>query len=139
MTQTIFHLSFPVRSLRAAKDFYCTFLGATVGRDHGVWLDLLLFGHQLTLHERPSEVLEPARRGVRHFGVILPWEEWQTLSDKLVERGCPLLLEPTITHAETENEQGKILLCDPSDNLIEIKAYRNVGAGIGGYPPADLL
>jgi uncharacterized protein len=131
MTQAIFHLSFPVRCLAAAKDFYCQALGATVGRDNGEWADILLFGHQVTLHERPSEVLSAEARGVRHFGAILPWEQWQALGLTLIERGYPLLMQPTIAHAGAENEQGKILLCDPSDNLIEIKAYRNASAAIG--------
>jgi extradiol dioxygenase family protein len=131
MTRIIFHLSFPVRSLQAAKDFYCTYLGATVGRDSSEWSDILLFGHQLTLHERPSEVLTPEDRGVRHFGIIFPWEQWEALGDTLTKHGCPLLMGPTVTHAGTDKEQGKILLCDPSDNLIEIKAYRNLSAAIG--------
>jgi uncharacterized protein len=131
MTQAIFHLSFPVCNLKAAKDFYCTYLGALVGRDNGEWADILLFGHQITLHERPSEVLSPEDRGVRHFGVILPWEQWRSLGHALTKHGCPLLMEPTVAHAGTEKEQGKILLVDPSDNLIEIKAYRNVSAAIG--------
>jgi len=131
MTRSIFHLAFPVRSLAAARDFYCTFLGARVGRDQGTWVDLLLFGHQLTLHERPGEVLAPDARGVRHFGAILPWEEWQALGERLAALGCPMLMPPTIAHGGTDREQGKILLCDPSDNLIEIKAYRNVSAVLG--------
>lgn len=131
MTQVIFHLSFPVRNLSAAKNFYCNFLGATIGRDNEEWSDILLFGHQITLHERPSEVLDPEARGVRHFGVILPWEQWQALGRSLVEKGCSLLKGPTVSHVGTESEQGKILLCDPSDNVIEIKAYRNVSAVIG--------
>lgn len=131
MTQAIFHLSFPVRSLRACKDFYCKHLGATIGRDNGEWADILLFGHQVTLHERPSEVLAPEERGVRHFGVVLPWDQWQALGDILSTTGCPLLAGPAVAHAGTEREQGKILLCDPSDNLIEIKAYRDVTAVFG--------
>jgi len=131
MTHAIFHLSFPVRSLAAAKDFYCRVLGATVGRDTGAWADILLFGHQITLHERPSEVLGAEARGVRHFGVILPWEQWQALGLAFREKGCSFVMQPTIAHAGTENEQGKFLLCDPSDNLIEIKAYRDASAAIG--------
>jgi len=131
MLESIFHLSFPVRDLRAARDFYCTYLGATVGRDAGEWLDILLFGHQVTLHERPSEVLAPEARGVRHFGVVLPWDRWQAVGRTLEDLGCPLVMAPTIAHAGTPREQGKILLCDPSDNLIEIKAYRDVSAVLG--------
>lgn len=131
MPQAIFHLSLPVRSLEAARDFYCRYFGATVGRENGEWADILLFGHQLTLHERPSEVLAPEARGVRHFGAILPWDQWQTVVDKLSRLGCPLIAGPTIAYAGTEKEQGKILLCDPSDNIIEIKAYRDFSAVIG--------
>ena len=131
MTEAIFHLSFPVRSLEAAKDFYCKYLGATVGRDTGEWADILLFGHQLTLHERPCEVLAPEARGVRHFGAVLPWDQWQALGISLERHGCELLAGPVVAHADTEREQGKILLCDPSDNLIEIKAYRNMSAVLG--------
>jgi extradiol dioxygenase family protein len=131
MTQAIFHLSFPVRSLEAARDFYCRVLGATLGRDNGEWADILLFGHQITLHERPSEVLSAEARGVRHFGAILPWGPWQALGLTLMEQGCPFVMPPTIAHQGTDNEQGKMLLCDPSDNLIEIKAYRNASVAIG--------
>lgn len=131
MTRAVFHLSFPVRNLSAARDFYCKVLGATVGRDNAEWADVVLFGHQITLHERPSEVLDAAARGVRHFGAILPWEDWLALGRSLVDQGCQLVMAPTVTHAGTEREQGKILLCDPSDNLIEIKAYRNASTAIG--------
>lgn len=131
MIRPIFHLSFPVRDLSAAKAFYCDALGATVGRDNGEWADILLFGHQITLHERPSEVLGAEARGVRHFGAILPWEEWDALGLALIGQGCPFVMPPTVAHSGTEKEQGKMLLCDPSDNLIELKAYRNASAAIG--------
>lgn len=131
MARPIFHLSFPVRDLAIARDFYCGVLGACVGRETAAWIDILLFGHQLTLHQRPDEVLDPAARGVRHFGAILPWPQWRRLGDRLVDSGWPLRMPPTVAHTGTEREQGKILLCDPSDNLIEIKAYRNASVAIG--------
>ena len=109
--QAIFHLSFPVRSLQAAREFYCKYLGASVGRDNGDWLDILLFGHQITLHERPAEVLAPESRGVRHFGAILPWDQWQALADTLPRLGCPLLSGPVVAHAGTGKEQGYNVGC----------------------------
>jgi uncharacterized protein len=132
MQRPIFHLSFPVRDLAEAKAFYCSVLGATIGRDTGAWADIMLFGHQLTLHERPDEVLTRERRGVRHFGVILPWADWDALGARLQAQGCAFVRPPTVTAAGTVHEHGKMLLCDPSDNLIEIKAYRDAGAEIGG-------
>jgi uncharacterized protein len=131
MTHAVFHLSFPVRDLEAAKAFYCEVLGATVGRDTGDWADILLYGHQITLHERPAEVLGPEARGVRHFGFILTWAQWEQLGHALIAGGCPVMSGPTVKYAGTEREQGKLLLSDPSDNVIELKAYRNAPSALG--------
>lgn len=131
MDQSIFHLSFPVIDLNAAKTFYCNVLGATIGRDNGDWADIVLFGHQLTLHNRPSEVLPPDQRGVRHFGAILSWQDWVSLGERLQNNGFTFLRAPTISNSGTDQEGGKMLLCDPSYNVIEIKAYRNVAAVLG--------
>lgn len=132
----IFHLSFPVLDLDAAKTFYCDVLGATIGRDNGKWADIVLFGHQLTLHNRPSEVLAPEQRGVRHFGAILSWQAWAALAEQLENKGCTFLRPPTISNPGTDQENGKMLLSDPSANIIEIKTYRNFAAVLGNqhYP-----
>lgn len=131
MDRPIFHLSFPVLDLAAAKTFYCDALGATVGRDTGEWADLLLFGHQLTLHHRPGEVLPPGQQGVRHFGAILPWQDWEALGARIERHGAAWLRPPTVVGTGTAHEHGKMLLRDPSGNVIEIKAYRNLAAVLG--------
>lgn len=135
----VFHLSFPVRDLAAAKAFYCGVLGARVGRDNEKWADILLFGHQLTLHQRPDEVLSPELRGVRHFGAILPWSEWEALANAIEAAGARFVSPPTVSFPGTPREQGKLLLCDPSDNLIELKAYRNAHAAFGTEPEFPMM
>ena len=55
----IFHLSIPVSDLDIAKDFYVKKLSGKVGRSEADWLDILLWGHQITLQLRPDEVLGP--------------------------------------------------------------------------------
>jgi len=62
MKRPIFHLAFPVADLAAAERFYTTYLDATVGRRTSRWIDLLLFGHQLTLHERDFDAVFGADR-----------------------------------------------------------------------------
>jgi len=124
----IFHLAFPVADLAASKDFYCRVLGAGVGRENSEWLDVLLWGHQITLHRRPDEVLSKERRGKRHFGVVLPWSEWQALADRLRRDGVAFLEEPAVLLAGAPEEQAKLYLEDPSHNVIEIKAYRDLDA-----------
>ena len=122
MQRPIFHLSFPVRDLAAAKAFYRDFLGASIGRDNDQWADVLLFGHQLTLHQRPGEVLSPELRGVRHFGAVLPWDDWEALGTKLLQKGIVFVRAPAISDAGTMEEHGKMLLSDP-----QRQPYRDQG------------
>lgn len=122
----IFHLSIPVADLHLAKHFYVGVLNATVGRENPEWLDILLWGHQITLQLRPSEVLPVNQQGKRHFGVVLPWQEWESEAARIRSTGSKFLAEPKIFYGGTAEEQAKFYLADPSHNIIEVKAYRNV-------------
>ncbi|MQK65923.1 hypothetical protein EIZ87_25020, partial [Escherichia coli] len=79
----IFHLSLPVLELASAKRFYVEILGATIGRENEEWLDVLLWGHQITLQRRPDEVLPAGKQAKRHFGVVLPWSEWERQAKRI--------------------------------------------------------
>jgi extradiol dioxygenase family protein len=127
----IFHLSIPVSELTTARRFYVDVLGATVGRECDEWLDILLWGHQITLQQRPEEVLPLAQQGKRHFGVVLPWAEWDREAARIDSLDIGVLESPTIQMAGTEDEQGKFYLHDPSGNVIEMKAYRNLQRTLG--------
>jgi extradiol dioxygenase family protein len=130
----IFHLSIPVTDLASAKQFYVDVLGARVGRENAEWLDVLLWGHQITLQRRPQEVLPAERRGKRHFGVVLPWDEWERETARIDALGVDVLEGPSIKLAGTQDEHGKLYLSDPSGNAIEIKAYRDVERTLGIAP-----
>jgi uncharacterized protein len=124
--RAIFHLSFPVSSLDEALDFYCRCLGASVGRRSGEWTDVVLFGTQITLHQQPSQVLPRSARGVRHFGAILPWPQWESLRARVLSFE-PALAERIQHRAPgTVEEHVKLLVEDPDGNLIELKAYKEV-------------
>ena len=64
--EPILHLSIPVRDLEESRRFYVDVLGCEPGRVQDRSLDVFFFGCQVTLHERPAEVLAPEQRGVRH-------------------------------------------------------------------------
>ena len=119
----IFHLSFPVSDLAASLAFYEKCLGARRGRNGEGWTDLILFGHQVTLHARPEQVLPREAHGVRHFGAILPWAELERLRDDLPASVAGL----RVLHRDAggRDEHLKLLLDDPDGNLIELKAYRS--------------
>jgi extradiol dioxygenase family protein len=122
----IFHLSFPVRDLDEAIEFYTGSLGGVAGRREAAWADVALFGAQLTLQHVPEDVLEPIPRS-RHFGATLAWPEWEQLISGLSH----FVEGPRVDYAGTDREQGKAMIADPSGNLIELKAYRRPDVVLG--------
>jgi hypothetical protein len=127
-----FHLSIPVSELEAAKRFYIEVLGAQPGNVKNDYVNVLLWGHQVTLQLGPDEVLPLERQGKRHFGVILPWPEWEREAARLKSLGVNFLASPEVLRTGTPEEQAKFFLQDPSHNIIEVKTYRDPSAGIGG-------
>ncbi len=119
-----FHLSFAVPDLRVAAKFYEDVLGCTRGHDDGAWLDMMLFGHQLTLHQATSH--HPARP-IDHFGVLLTEPQWRALGERLQGSDSAFEMPPRDWDAGTPSERGKFLLHDPAGNLLEFK-YRLPGA-----------
>jgi extradiol dioxygenase family protein len=127
--RAIFHLSFPVLDMAQAVAFYRDELGASIGRQEDTFTDVLVFDAQVTLQNDPANVSSPMPRS-RHFGATIDWVKWEKLADKF--RRSPHLCEaPKISYAGEPIEQGKLMLRDPSGNLIEIKAYRNPARVLG--------
>ena len=130
MTDPIFHLAFPVHELDSTRSFYLDLLGARPGRSSDTWLDVFLWGAQITLHQRPDDVPEDSAHGVRHFGATLEWNEWQRLVESLSERDVRFIASPKVSNIGTPVEQAKLMIADPSGNRIEVKAYRDPGAAL---------
>jgi extradiol dioxygenase family protein len=124
-TRHIFHLSIPVAELGPAKRFYVETLGATAGRESEDWLDVIVWGHQITLQRRPAETRALHEQGKRHFGVVLSWQEWESEVRRLKALGTRFLGEPEVLLVGTAQEQAKFYLSDPSHNVIEVKTYRD--------------
>jgi extradiol dioxygenase family protein len=129
----IFHLSIPVRDLQEAIDFYTSHLDAQVGRQTDTFADALMFGAQVTLQNDPSGVTDPMPR-TRHFGATLAWTDWEKFSNRFAT-SVFLVEDARVSHEGEPIEQGKLMITDPSGNLIEIKAYRNPRHVLG--PLAD--
>ena len=95
-------------------------LGARAGRVTGHWIDLWLFGAQVTAYQRPAGVVPSPFREAQHFGATLEWGDWRRLADRLVAADCEFRLEPTVDEA---GGRAKMMLADPDGYLVEIKAY----------------
>ena len=99
-----FHLAIPVSDLDVTLAFYEDYLGCSRGRESHDWVDLNFFGHQLVLH-RSDEREQPGAKGanpvdgeevpVPHFGVVLDWQAFEALIERLVDQNCEFVIEPT--------------------------------------------
>lgn len=117
-----FHLSFVVPDLLKAKEFYIDILGCELGRDTGEWIDIIFFGHQVTMHQERSNM--PAK-SIDHFGPVLEKKEWQSVSNSLSSSTIQFELPPTVKFEGTEKEAGKYIVKDPAGNLLEFKYYQS--------------
>lgn len=137
MSPPRFHLAIPVADLEAARTFYAGLLGCGVGRESDTWIDFDFFGHQVTAHLSPA-VAPLAASGaaatdpidgkpvpVRHFGVILDWQAWHEVAERLRRAGVDFLIEPYIRFEGRIGEQATLFVLDPSHNGLEFKAFKD--------------
>ncbi len=135
MSLAPFHLAVPVHDLAAARDFYGTVFGCAEGRSDTEWVDFNFFGHQLVAHldrtrsafQRPAHSNEVDGQAVPvpHFGVVLAWQDWSALADRLRAAGVEFVIEPGIRFAAAVGEQATFFVYDPSGNALEFKSFRD--------------
>lgn len=129
-----FHLAFPATSLEAARAFHGGVLGCPEGRSSPEWVDFDLYGHQIVAHLAPAEVHAAATSvvdgdavRVRHFGVVLPMDEWESLAARLRAAGVRYLIEPHVRFRGEPGEQATLFFLDPCGNALEFKAFADLG------------
>ena len=130
-----FHLAVPVNDLADARRFYGGLLGCAEGRSSPDWVDFDFFGHQLVAHVdhsgAPRRPVYNAVDGkdvpVPHFGVVLDWDHWHQLAEKLRVAGVEFGIEPGIRFKGQVGEQATMFFQDPSGNALEFKAFRDIG------------
>ena len=127
-----FHLAIPVHDLRAARAFYGELFGCAEGRSSDEWVDFDFFGHQLVAHLDPNKKKHVHHNEVDghdvpvpHFGVVMEWDAWQALTERLRKLNTRFEIEPGIRFAGQVGEQATMFLYDPSGNALEFKAFRD--------------
>jgi len=125
-----FHLAFPVTSLAKARAFYGDLLGCPEGRSSDEWVDFNFYGHQIVAHLSPSEAghnntsaVDGQNVPVRHFGMILTMDQWNSLAHKLKAVNTQFIIEPYIRFKGEVGEQATMFFLDPCGNAIEFKAF----------------
>jgi len=128
---TPFHLAFPVHDLDAARAFYGGVLGCPEGRSSEQWIDFDLFGHQIVAHLGESHgpaVHNPVDGHdvpVPHFGVVLRWDDFDALAERVQRAGVTFVIAPYVRFAGQPGEQRTMFFRDPSGNALEFKTFRD--------------
>ncbi len=133
-TLSPFHLAIPVDDLKKARNFYGNILELEEGRSSNHWVDFNFFGHQLVIHYKPKSDSEQEHHNlvdgkdvpVPHFGIILEWEIWQNLSEKLLEKEVEFVIKPYIRFQGEVGEQATMFFYDPCGNALEFKSFKDM-------------
>jgi extradiol dioxygenase family protein len=127
-----FHLAIPVHSIEAAKPFYAEVLNFEQGRSSDTWIDFNFYGHQFVLHEvthyKPQNhfnSVDEKSVPVPHFGVVLQWQNFWDLCERLKAFKVEFQIEPYIRFEGLPGEQATMFFYDPSGNALEFKAFKN--------------
>jgi extradiol dioxygenase family protein len=131
---TPFHIAFLVADLKSSREFYGEVLGCEEGRSSDQWIDFNLYGHQIVAHRvAPEQSSKPESNPVDghavpvpHFGVVLEWDQWQTLADRLKSRNIEFVIEPYVRFEGQVGEQATMFFKDPSGNALEFKAFKDM-------------
>ena len=128
-----FHIAIPVHNLEDCRKFYRDVLNCEEGRSSDHWVDFNLFGHQLVIHYKPkttedlhTNAVDGKDVPVPHYGVVLPWEEFQSFANHLKSKSVHFIIEPYIRFEGQVGEQATMFFKDPSGNALEFKAFKDI-------------
>tara|TARA_R110000868_G_scaffold92126_5_gene255613 strand:+ start:2250 stop:2810 length:561 start_codon:yes stop_codon:yes gene_type:complete len=136
MSLSPFHLAIPVDDLPAARRFYGDVFGLEEGRSSAQWVDFNFYGHQLVIHEiaktgshehASTNPVDGHDVPVPHFGIVLDWDQWEALAERLKSFGIKFIIEPGVRFKGQVGEQATMFLLDPCGNALEFKAFKDTG------------
>jgi extradiol dioxygenase family protein len=91
------------------------------------WADVDFWGNELTLHASDHKLdserhdVDMGNVSVPHFGVHLSRKDFNTLKNRLKEKGAKYYDEPYLRFKGTKYEQETFFVKDPNENILEIK------------------
>ncbi|WP_436517911.1 VOC family protein [Ekhidna sp. To15] len=126
-----FHLAVPVKDLEETRVFYREVMGFDEGRSSDCWVDFNFYGHQFVIHKVDNidkanvNPVDDKAVPVPHFGVVLEWSDWESLSARLKAAKVSFIIEPYVRFEGEVGEQATMFFSDPSGNALEFKAFKN--------------
>ena len=127
-------LAFPVDNLEKAKRVYVDTLGCTTGREKQESCVFKFFGHQIVAHlvpQMPNMSTNPVDgRDIpaMHFGIVMEWDDWHQLKDKLNKDGVEFVIGPYTLYEDQPGSQATMFIVDPSGNHLEFKSFKDESA-----------
>ncbi len=129
-----FHIAIPVSNLEECRTFYRDIIGCQEGRSDAHWVDFNFFGHQLVIHykaqadeDTSSNPVDGKAVPIPHYGVVLPWEDFEIFASKIKKAEVEFEIEPYVRFEGLVGEQATMFFKDPSGNALEFKAFKDVG------------
>lgn len=129
---TPFHIALPVHDIKICREFYETNFLCTPGRESDHWVDLNFYGHQFVLHldeniksKTIQNEMDDHAIPVPHCGVILKWDQWQELAQRLQNNKVEFIVKPYMRFEGLPGEQGTLFIKDPAGNALEFKTFKD--------------
>ena len=116
-----FHLSIGVRSIADSIKFFTEVLNGKVTHREPEYVNLEVFGHQITL--KPNASISPALPDF-HFGFNMSLGEFDRIAGVVANKFSMYLhMSPKVVDAGTSLERKKMYLRCPTGYLVELKGY----------------
>ncbi len=126
-----FHLSLPCKDIKKTREFYSEILKTNIGRITNSWIDINLFGNQITFTKsgefnfefknyRLGEHILPSF----HFGIIINIDEFGKLYSRLLQLNIGATVK-TIFMKDSTGEHLSFFIKDPNNYMIEFKSFKN--------------
>jgi extradiol dioxygenase family protein len=106
-------------------------LGCSTGREKDVSCVFNFFGHQIVAHlvsEMPAYTtnsVDDKEVPAMHFGLVLEWNDWHQLKDKLEKKRVEFVLGPYTRYEDQPGSQATMFIVDPCGNHLEFKSFKD--------------
>jgi len=131
---TAFHISLPCLDIESTKDFYLNKIGVTTGRQSENWVDINLFGHQMTFNKagkfdfnNPNYVFEGKILPSFHIGLIVDLKTWEKMYTRLTSLKLELVTRTTFLKGK-KGEHTSFFIKDPNDYMLEFKTFKEANS-----------
>lgn len=126
-----FHLALPCKDITETRQFYLEIIKASLGRSTEKWLDVNLYGNQITFTKSghfdfhfKNYKLDNYVLPSFHFGVIIPVEAWGELYSRLFKLDMGVTTEATFMQNKT-GEHLSFFIQDPNGYMLEFKSFKD--------------